>query len=92
MGIEKQTENKIKKYLKEKNIYYFKHHGNKFSAVGVPDIIACHKGRFIALEVKAPHGKTSKLQDYHIEAIKRSGGIAHVVKTLEEVEDIIETI
>lgn len=90
--MEKKIENKIKKYLEDHGIYYFKHHGNKFSTVGVPDIIACYKGYFLAFEVKAPKGKTSKLQDYHIAKIKRSGGIAAVVKSLEEVEDIIDKI
>lgn len=89
---EKQIENKIKNYLRENNIYYFKHHGNKFSRVGVPDIICCYNGKFLALEVKNKTGKLSKLQEYNIEEIKNSGGHAYVVRSLEEVEDIIETL
>ena len=89
---EKSIENKIKKYLESKGAYYFKHHGNQFSQVGVPDIIACFKGRFIGIEVKNEKGKTSPLQDYNIEAIKKAGGISLVARSVEDVSKEIDNI
>ena len=57
---EKTIENSIKKYLKDNNIYYFKVHGGYYGVSGIPDIIVCYKGRFVALEIKNEKGKTRR--------------------------------
>lgn len=77
---EKQFENKVKRYLKSKGIYYFKYFGNAYSTPGILDLTLCVNGRFVAVEVKAETGKTSVLQDYNINEIRRCGGIAIVLK------------
>lgn len=77
---EKNIENRIKAYLKSKGVWHVKYFANSFTPVGIPDILACCNGRFLAIEVKNETGKTSPLQDYNIEQIKRCGGIALVVK------------
>jgi hypothetical protein len=46
---------------------------------GVPDIIACYKGRFIAIECKSGDNKPTLLQLRNIEDIKRTEGYAIVV-------------
>ena len=46
MASEKSIENKIKRYLKDKNCQRVKYHGNYFSENGTPDILACVKGYF----------------------------------------------
>ncbi|WP_151948131.1 hypothetical protein [Aliarcobacter butzleri] len=40
--------------------------------------------------VKAENGRLSKLQEYHQEQIKNSGGVAAVVKSVDEVKEIFE--
>ena len=72
--LEKVFENKIKAYLKSIGAYFIKTHGDRFSRVGTPDIIACVNGHFVAVEVKAENGKPSDLQLYHIQQIKKAGG------------------
>lgn len=89
---EKVIENKIKDYLKSKGAYYFKHHGNQFSQVGVPDIIACYKSRFIGIEVKNETGKTSPLQDVNLKMINEAGGIGIVARSVEDVKKVIDNI
>ncbi len=89
---EKNIENKIKTYLKSKGAYYFKHHGNQFSQVGVPDIIACYKGRFVGIEVKNETGKTSPLQDVNLKMINDAGGIGIVARSIEDVRKVIDNI
>ena len=71
------------------DLYFFKEHGGLYGTAGVPDIICCYKGRFIALEVKAPDGKATALQDATIRRIIGAGGIARIVRSLEEVKEII---
>lgn len=87
---EKVIENKIKAYLKTiKGLYFFKEHGGLYGTAGVPDIICCYKGQFIALEVKAPDGKLTALQEATIKRIKDAYGIAEVVRSVEDVKTII---
>lgn len=88
---EKNIENKIKKYLTNKNWYHFKHHGGKFSRVGVPDIIACVNSIFVGIETKSSVGTTKPLQDLNIEQIRQSGGVAMVIKP-ENYEDFVKQI
>ena len=47
MAAEKQFENKVKKYLAERNDWYLKYWGGGgFTKSGVPDLIVCDKGLF----------------------------------------------
>lgn len=89
---EKNIENKIKSYLKSIGAYYFKHHGNQFSQVGVPDIIACYKGRFLGIEVKNETNTTSPLQNVNLKMINEAGGIGIVARSVEDVKKVIDKI
>lgn len=79
MKSEKTFENKVKLYLKQKGAYFIKTHGDRFSKVGVPDLIVCYKGLFIGIELKAPNGKPSELQLYNLREIEKSGGISYLL-------------
>lgn len=82
---EKTFENKIKKYI-EKEVPYswgVKFHGGTYSRSGVPDLLYCIDGYFVAIEVKAENGKPSELQKRKIKKIREAGGIAVIVKPSE---------
>ena len=79
MKSEKTFENKVKLYLKQKGAYFIKTHGDRFSKLGVPDLIVCYKGLFIGIELKAPNGKPSELQLYNLREIEKSGGISYLL-------------
>lgn len=78
-GPEKTFENKIKKYFSERGAWVLKTWSNGIQRSGVPDLLICYKGRFIALEVKAEHGRPSELQIYNIEKLKEAGAIARII-------------
>ena len=59
---------------------------------GVPDILGCYRGRFIALEVKSASGKPSKIQQAQLDAIKKAGGITGVVTSLQQVQKLFEEL
>ena len=81
---------KIRKYLTTvPECFFWKEHGGQYGTAGIPDIIVCHKGRFIALEAKVGKNKPTKLQAATIEAIRKAGGIAAVVYNVEDVQAII---
>jgi hypothetical protein len=50
-----------------------------FGRSGVPDIIACYKGKFIGIECKSGDNKPTLLQLRNIEDIKRNQGLAIVI-------------
>lgn len=76
---EKNFENKIKKHLQSLGIWYVKYFANRMTKVGVPDILACVNGYFVAIEVKAQNGRPAPLQIHNRDAIRHSGGIAIIV-------------
>lgn len=79
MAGEKLFENKIKKFLKENGCWYVKYFANRNTRSGVPDLLACVDGYFVAIEVKAENGKPSELQLWNVEQIRNAGGIAIVL-------------
>jgi hypothetical protein len=50
-----------------------------YGASGVPDIIACYKGKFVGIECKANGNKPTALQQKHLRDISISGGISLVI-------------
>lgn len=77
MAAEKNFENKIKAFLKDSGCYFIKYWGGgEFTKAGVPDLLICCNGHFVAVEVKAPNGKPSELQLYNLRKIEESGGYA----------------
>ena len=77
---EKTFENKIKKYLDQIGAWHIKYWaGSQFTKSGVPDLLCCINGYFVAIEVKGQNGKPSELQLYTIEKIKSAGGHAFVL-------------
>lgn len=80
----------ILRYLKTvQNCFCWKEHGGMYGTAGVPDIIACINGRFYGFEVKTEDGKPTKLQLATIRKINDSGGVALVVRTVDEVKAVI---
>lgn len=80
MAQEKQLETKIKKFLEGEGAYFVKYFGCAFTRAGVPDLLVCVRGHFVAIEVKAENGKLSELQKHNLEQIRKAGGIALAVK------------
>ena len=90
---EKAITNQILKYLKSlPECFAFKEHGGLYGTSGIPDIIVCYKGKFLAFEVKTEKGKLSKLQEMAIAKIRKANGMAFKVTSLEEVKKILEGV
>ena len=81
----------ILKYLKTvPNCFSWKEHGGMYGTAGIPDIICCYCGIFVAFEVKTETGKLTKLQEATIRKIKEAKGQAFKVTSVEEVKQILE--
>lgn len=86
---EGRVKNAIKKYLQSvPGCWFFMPIGGPYTVHGIPDIVGMVRGRFFAIECKAP-GKvknTTKNQDAVIRAIRLCGGCAFVADDVETVK------
>jgi len=81
----------ISKYLKTiKGLFFWKEHGGMYGTAGIPDLIVCYKGRFIAFECKVGNNGPTILQSVTIKQIIAAGGYAMVVRSVAEVEEVIK--
>ena len=88
---EKELVKRISDYLRTvDNLFFWKEHGGQYGTAGIPDIIVCYKGRFLAFECKVGKNKTTVLQEVTIKQMIRAGGYAIVVRSVEEVKEVIE--
>ncbi len=87
---ESKVKSAVVKLLKAHNVYYFFPATHGYGRSGVPDIVACVRGRFIAVECKAGKNEPTALQQREIKSIQTAGGIAVVVR--EDNVDLVETI
>jgi Holliday junction resolvase len=97
-------EDAVKKIVKDKltkaGAYWFMPATHGYGRSGVPDIVACYKGVFLAFECKGEGGKTTALQERELERIRDAGGTAyvvgpaslHIVDTVLALTDAIQTI
>lgn len=76
---ESVTKKKVVKLLEQYAIYHFFPAANGYGRAGIPDIVCCIKGRFLAIECKAGKGRTTALQDRELQRICDAGGEAIVV-------------
>jgi Holliday junction resolvase len=88
-------ESKVKaavvKLLKKHGIYYFFPATHGYGRSGVPDIVCCFDGKFLAFECKAGDNKPTALQEKEMNKIFESGGSAYVINedNVNEVEELI---
>ena len=88
---EKDLVKKISDYLKTiEDLFFWKEHGGQYGTAGIPDIIVCYKGIFLAFECKVGKNKPTVLQEVTIRQILRAGGYALVVRSVDEVKEIIQ--
>ena len=84
---EKKVKDKVVAALKAWGIYYFFPATHGFGRSGVPDIICCHRGKFLAIECKAGKNKPTALQEREMQRIRDAQGKTLVVNE-ENIEDL----
>ena len=91
--LEKNLISSIQSYLKTlPDCFCWKEHGGMYGHAGLPDIMCCIAGRFVAFEVKTETGRLTGLQDKTLCRIRDAGGVAHVVRSLDEVKTILRNL
>lgn len=77
---ESKVKANVRKLLDTLKIYHFMPPANGFGRAGIPDIIGCMDGHFIAIECKAGKGTTTALQDRELNAILNAGGTVFIAR------------
>jgi len=77
---ENAVKKQVRKLLDELRIYYFFPPANGYGRAGIPDIVGCFMGLFVAIECKAGRGKLTALQEREIASIKEAGGFTFVAR------------
>jgi hypothetical protein len=91
----RQPESRLVKRIRERLVkehggFWFKVWGGAFQVSGIPDLIGCCHGLFIAFEVKTDTGRVRPLQEWTIDEIRKWGGLAEVVRSPEEAIEYLE--
>jgi Holliday junction resolvase len=84
---------KILKALRGRGGVWWKIHGGATQTTGIPDIIGCYRGLFVAVEVKVPGaGRLSERQRLTLERIATAGGILEVATTTMDALALVDSI
>jgi hypothetical protein len=91
MTPEGKVKKRVKAILDEQQVYHFSPMQNGMGRAGIPDIIACHGGKFIGIECKAGDNKPTALQERELNRILNAGGEAYVINE-ENIEQLREEL
>ncbi len=58
--------------------------GSGMGTAGDPDLTGCYRGRHFELEVKAPGGRLSRIQEVRLKEWHRAGAVVGVVHSPDE--------
>jgi Holliday junction resolvase len=87
--MEANLQRHIAKILRDQGDYVFNVVGNPMQQRGTADLLVCHQGLFLAVEVKDKGGKESKLQQFERRKVDAAGGVAGVVWSMDDVASLL---
>lgn len=62
------------------------------AVAGTPDLLAAYRGHPLALEVKTPTGRATRLQLHHLQLWAAAGAHAHIVRSRQHVRELLNHI
>ena len=94
MTPEAKVKKKVVDVIKKNSAYYFFPATGGYGRSGVPDVVCCYRGVFVAIECKAGNNKPTGLQELEMAKIRQAQGFVLVVNedNLADVQDVFTTI
>ena len=94
MTPEGKVKKDVKAWLKARDIWFYMPVQNGMGVVGIPDLICCWGGKFLAIETKAPgkRSQTTANQEARIDEIRAAKGWAIVVDDVSQLDDFEKEI
>lgn len=92
--LESALQRDIRRYIRSLGGYAVKYHSSEFTERGIPDIICCYKGKFIAIETKRKGHKSeqTEYQQIHEQNIKKANGIYLLCDDINEVIQLLKDV
>lgn len=81
----------MKNFLESEGCWFVKFFANAYTKSGIPDLLVCCRGYFLAVEVKAQNGKPSELQKRNIKNIIKQYGYG-VILYPDQFDDFKEMV
>lgn len=88
-GKESKLQADVEAWLRYKGIYFVHLNEARGNKIGVPDLVCCMAGKFVAIELKTEKGRVSKAQEENMQEIGKAGGLAVVCRSLDEVREVV---
>jgi hypothetical protein len=91
---EAKVKKKVVDVIKKNGAYYFFPATGGYGRSGVPDVVCCYRGMFIAIECKAGSNKPTALQEAEMYKIGQAQGFVLVVNedNVPDVQKVFSTI
>lgn len=78
--VKQQVKKILDSFAETHRLYYFFPPANGYGRQGIPDVIVCVEGKFLAIECKAGKGTTTALQEKEMAKIRAANGVTLVVR------------
>ena len=94
MTPEAKVKKKVVDVIKKNGAYYFFPATGGYGRSGVPDVVCCYRGVFVAIECKAGVNKPTALQEAEMHKIRQAQGFVLVVNedNIPDVQEVFTTI
>lgn len=94
MTPEAKVKKKVVDVIKKNSAYYFFPATGGYGRSGVPDVVCCYRGQFVAIECKAGNNKPTPLQEAEMAKIRQTQGFVLVVNetNIADVQEVFTTI
>lgn len=89
---ESKLKQRIRDLLTARGAFYSNVQGGSFAKPGDPDIVVCYRGRYVAVEAKAPDGRQSSIQRIRQEQIEDAGGMYVLAYSVEDVVSALDRL
>jgi hypothetical protein len=91
---EAKVKKKVVDVIKKNGAYYFFPATGGYGRSGVPDIVCCYRGVFVAIECKAGSNKPTALQEAEMYKIGQAQGFVLIVNedNVPDVQKVFDTI
>lgn len=89
---ESATQATIIRHAQERGAWVVREHQDGRRRKGIPDVILCYRGHFIAVEVKGIMGRVRPEQVIELSKIREAGGIGIIARHWDDVHDVLRAI
>ena len=92
MTEESDLKKQMKAMLKARGAYVVPVANGAYAKMGDPDMVACYRGMFIAIEGKTYAGRQSDWQRLRMDQVHDAGGIYVVAKTVDALKQLLDEL